>query len=153
MLRALAMIAREAKYMESISVCAVKWRAIPCACNPHWAWVSPSVYERTFCSAVKYLLRRIDYAEAENLAQRSWKRNWRPKFAIRLQPLWSVGHGRADSRRVIARIIYISFNVSGNQPGPLVLLFAPLERLNLRRAFQSLFSFSEITRTCGADDQ
>lgn len=39
--------------------------------NPHWAWVSPSVYERTFCSARKYLLRRIDFAEAENLAQRS----------------------------------------------------------------------------------
>lgn len=31
MLRALAMIARKRKYMVSISVCAVKWRAIPCA--------------------------------------------------------------------------------------------------------------------------
>ncbi len=40
--------------------------------NPHWAWVSPSVYElgRSVARA-KYLLRRIDYAEAENLAQRS----------------------------------------------------------------------------------
>ncbi|XPE62432.1 hypothetical protein ACNKHT_18195 [Shigella flexneri] len=65
------MIAREAENMGLISVCAVKWRAIPCAWHPHWAWVSPSVYERTFCSAGKYLPRRIDYAEAENLAQRS----------------------------------------------------------------------------------
>lgn len=39
--------------------------------NPHWAWLSPSVYERTVCCARKYLLRRIDFAEAENLAQRS----------------------------------------------------------------------------------
>lgn len=39
--------------------------------NPHWAWVSSSVYERRSVARVKYLLRRIDYAEAENLAQRS----------------------------------------------------------------------------------
>lgn len=37
--------------------------------NPHWAWVSPSVYGSV--ARVKYLLRRIDFAEAENLAQRS----------------------------------------------------------------------------------
>ena len=24
--------------------------------NPHWAWVSPSVYERTFCSAGNLVL-------------------------------------------------------------------------------------------------
>ncbi len=135
MLRALAMIAREAEILESISVCAVKWRAIRCAWQSHWAWVSPSVYERTFCSARKILLRRIDFAEAENLAQRSLEGNWRPKFAIRLQPLWSVAAWRADSWGVIARIIYISFNGIRNQPGPLVLLFAPLERLKPAGAF------------------
>ncbi len=53
MLRALAMMPGKRKYMESISVCAVKWRAIHVRGNPHWAWVSPSVYERTFCSAGK----------------------------------------------------------------------------------------------------
>ncbi len=90
MLRALAMIAREAEIHGIDSVCAVKWRAIPCAWQSSLGLVSPSVYERTFCSAGKIPAAGIDYAEAENLAQRSLEAQLAPKFAIRLQPLWSV---------------------------------------------------------------
>lgn len=66
------MIARKRKYMESISVCAVKWRANPMcvAILIGLGYRHLSMNGRSV-ARVKYLLRRIDYAEAENLAQRS----------------------------------------------------------------------------------
>ena len=54
MLRALAMIAREAEiHGIDLRLCGEMAGESDVRGNPHWAWVSPSVYERTFCSARK----------------------------------------------------------------------------------------------------
>ncbi len=84
------MIAREAEiHGIDLRLCG-EMAGDPMRGNPHWAWYRHLSMNGRSVARVKYLLRRIDFAEAENLAQRSLERNWRPKFAIRLQPLWSV---------------------------------------------------------------
>ena len=86
--------------MESISVCAVKWRAIPCAWQSliGLGYRHLSMNGRSVARA-KYLLRRIDYAEAENLAQRSLEAQLAtgsPSGCL----YGASRHGRADSRRL-----------------------------------------------------
>ncbi len=91
MLRALAMIAREAEiHGIDFFVCAVKWRAIHVRGNliglgyRHLSMNGRSVARvNTCCGALILPKQKI-------LRSVVWKRNWRPKFVIRLQPLWSV---------------------------------------------------------------
>ncbi|MFP1497524.1 hypothetical protein ACLB1Q_28480 [Escherichia coli] len=44
--------------------------------NPHWAWVSPSVYERTFCSA-GIPAGALIMPKQKILRSVIWKCNWR----------------------------------------------------------------------------
>ncbi len=78
---------------------------------------------------VKYLLRRIDFAEAENLAQRSLEAQLATEVRHQVAAFMERRGMGGLIRGVIARIIYISFNGIRQPAGPLVLLFAPLERL------------------------
>lgn len=60
---------------------------------------------------VKYLLRRIDFAEAENLAQRSLEAQLATEVRHQVAAFMERrGMGGLIRRGVIARIIYISFN-------------------------------------------
>lgn len=52
---------------------------------------------------VKYLLRHIDFDEAQTLAQRSSKRRWRQKYAIRWRLLWNAVAWGTDSRGIVNR--------------------------------------------------
>ncbi len=131
MLRALAMIAREAEiHGIDLRLCGEMAGDPMCVAiliglgYRHLSMNGRSV------ARVKYLLRRIDYAEAENLAQRSLESATGDRSSPSGCSLYGASrHGRVDSRRVIARIIYISFNGIRQPASPLVLLFAPLERL------------------------
>ncbi len=111
MLRALAMIAREAEiHGIDLRLCGEMAGDPMCVAiliglgYRHLSMNGRSV------ARVKYLLRRIDYAEAENLAQRSLEAQLATEVRHGCSLYGASRHGRADSRRVIARIIYISFN-------------------------------------------
>ncbi len=112
MLRALAMIAREAEiHGIDLRLCGEMAGDPMCVAiliglgYRHLSMNGRSV------ARVKYLLRRIDYAEAENLAQRSLEAQLATEVRHQVAAFMERrGMGGADSRRVIARIIYISFN-------------------------------------------
>ncbi len=130
MLRALAMIAREAEiHGIDLRLCGEMAGDPMCVAiliglgYRHLSMNGRSV------ARVKYLLRRIDFAEAENLAQRSLEAQLATEVRHQVAAFMERRGMGGLIRGVIARIIYISFNGIRQPAGPLVLLFAPLERL------------------------